>query len=118
MHALVIEDEGMAAMLAIEYLHDAGYSVSHASTTDEAVTLAGEQDPDIVLTDWNVDGSSSVLEVVKAIRRHNPKVAVAFVTGRSEEGLAVELESVKPYLFFVKPVDLEMVIKSLVAASA
>ena len=80
MHALVIEDNEMTAML-IEYeLRDLGFtSVDTASTEEEAIEAVAIRSPDLVTSDGSLLMGSG-LSAVRRIRACLP-VPVIFITG-------------------------------------
>lgn len=80
MHALVIEDDAVTAMLIEDELHDLGFkSVEIAATEDEAVAAAGRRVPDLVTSDGSLLVGNGVSAVHK-IRASVP-VPVLFITG-------------------------------------
>jgi two-component system, OmpR family, alkaline phosphatase synthesis response regulator PhoP len=80
---LVVEDESQIAQIARDYLQHAGFSVQTASNGADALRLAGEHLPDLVVLDLGlpkVDG----LEVARRLRQHS-NVPIIMLTARAEE---------------------------------
>jgi two-component system phosphate regulon response regulator PhoB len=84
---LVVEDEADIVTLLKYNLEKEGFRVVTAGDGEEALLLAGEQTPHIVLLDWMLPLMSG-LEVCRQLRR-NPKtrdIPIIMLTARGEEG--------------------------------
>jgi two-component system, OmpR family, alkaline phosphatase synthesis response regulator PhoP len=80
---LVVDDERQIAQIAKDYLQHAGYSVVTTGDGVEAMTLARERHPDLVVLDLalpRLDG----LEVAKRLRKES-SVPIIMLTARVEE---------------------------------
>lgn len=83
---LVVEDEGDIVTLLSYNLEKEGFRVLTAGDGDEAVLMATENVPSLILLDWMLPLTSGV-EVCRQIRR-NPKtrdVPIIMLTARGEE---------------------------------
>ncbi len=86
-HVLVVEDEE-ALSAALKYnLEKEGYSVSLATDGEEALILAEERKPDLILLDWMLPKAPGI-EVCRRLRarqetRNTPIVMLTARTGRS-----------------------------------
>jgi CheY-like chemotaxis protein len=91
---LVVDDNELNLKLVRDVLRFAGYAVVEARTGEEAVTLAGQDPPDIVLMDIQLPG----IDGIEALRRLRatpstagvPVVALTASAMRSDEGRAVD----------------------------
>ena len=84
---LVVEDEADIVTLLKYNLEKEGFRVVTAGDGEEALLLAGEQTPNIVLLDWMLPLMSG-LEVCRQLRR-SPKtrdIPIIMLTARGEEG--------------------------------
>jgi two-component system phosphate regulon response regulator PhoB len=83
---LVVEDEDALATLLQYNLEKEGYQVTVASDGEEALMLAGEAIPDLVLVDWMLPKVSGI-EVCRRLRsRHETSnVPIIMLTARGEE---------------------------------
>jgi CheY-like chemotaxis protein len=81
---LVVDDEKIVLDGWREELELAGYRVRTAQNGSEALTLAKEEKPDIVLTDLVMPGINGV-EVCKGIKEMYPDVDVLFISGHPIE---------------------------------
>ena len=85
-HVLVVEDEDALATLLQYNLEKEGYHVTVAGDGEEALLLAGEAIPDLVLVDWMLPKVSGI-EVCRRLRgRHETSnVPIIMLTARGEE---------------------------------
>jgi two-component system, OmpR family, phosphate regulon response regulator PhoB len=83
---LLVEDDAALAELLIWHFEREGYLVRHTIDGEEALTLAAEQTPDIVLLDWMIDNLAGI-EVCRRLRRadETANVPIIMLTARGEE---------------------------------
>jgi two-component system phosphate regulon response regulator PhoB len=83
---LLVEDDRALADLLIWHFDREGYDIVRTSDGEEALLLAEERTPDVVILDWMIEGISGI-EVCRRLRRR-PKTAhvpVIMLTARGEE---------------------------------
>jgi two-component system phosphate regulon response regulator PhoB len=83
---LVVEDDPALAELLEWHLGRAGYIVRQTHDGDEALLLAREVPPDLVLLDWMIEGLSGI-EVCRQLRRNadTARVPIIMLTARGQE---------------------------------
>ncbi|HET7333636.1 MAG TPA: phosphate regulon transcriptional regulator PhoB [Rhizomicrobium sp.] len=83
---LVAEDESALATLLRFNLEREGYRVLHASDGEEALLIAAEETPDMVLLDWMLPELSGI-EVCRRLRgrQETCNVPIIMLTARGEE---------------------------------
>jgi two-component system phosphate regulon response regulator PhoB len=84
---LIVEDEAPLVTLLRYNLEREGFAVLDAQDGEEALAVAREQKPDLVLLDWMLPLMSGI-EVCRQLRR-NPEtraIPVVMLTARGEEG--------------------------------
>ena len=84
--ALVVEDDASLAELLRWHLERNGFGVRTTPDGEEALLLAKEDAPDVIILDWMIEGIPGI-EVCRRLRR-TPGVAhvpIIMITGRSEE---------------------------------
>jgi two-component system phosphate regulon response regulator PhoB len=83
---LLVEDDEALAELLTWHLRREGHVVEHTADGEEALLLAAEGPPDIVLLDWMIEGLSGI-EVCRRLRRagHSANVPIIMLTARGEE---------------------------------
>ena len=85
-HLLLVEDDpALAELLEFRFSRE-GYRVSVTSDGDEALLLAEEEVPDLVILDWMIDGTSGI-EVCRRLRREKATahVPIIMLTAREAE---------------------------------
>jgi DNA-binding response OmpR family regulator len=83
MHALVIEDDAVTAMMIEDELRDLGFtSVDLAATEEEAIAAVARHRPDLVTSDGSLLNGNGI----RAVRKFRATVAVPviFITGDPE----------------------------------
>jgi two-component system phosphate regulon response regulator PhoB len=83
---LLVEDDAALVELLKWHLAKADYDVVQTANGEEALLLAAESPPDIVLLDWMIAGISG-LEVCRRLRRgrETANVPIIMLTARGEE---------------------------------
>ena len=83
---LLVEDDSALAELLVWNFEREDFHVRHTPDGEEALLLAREQVPDIVLLDWMVEGLSGI-EVCRRLRRstETANVPIIMLTARGEE---------------------------------
>lgn len=100
---LVVEDEALIRMCAVDLVENAGFRVVEASNADEAVEIINRgQDIDIIFTDVDMPGSMDGLELVRQLHESQPEVGIIVASGRRMPSRG-ELPTLAR--FFPKPYD-------------
>jgi PAS domain S-box-containing protein len=81
---LVVEDAPAVRVLASRMLQNGGYQVLEAGSGDEALRLAAESAPDVLLTDVVMPGMSGG-DLADALRGVMPELPVVFMSGYSDD---------------------------------
>ncbi|MBL8558616.1 MAG: phosphate regulon transcriptional regulator PhoB [Hyphomonadaceae bacterium] len=86
-HVLIVEDEEPIAQLLKYNLEKEGYRVSVAGDGEEALLLADEGKPDLVVLDWMLPKLAGI-EVCRRLRsaRDSRNTPIVMLTARGEEG--------------------------------
>ncbi len=104
---LVVEDEWVVAKDLQRSLSYFGYNVpSTAATADEAIRLAHDHRPDLVLMDVNIAGPRDGIEAARELRATHD-VPVVFLTAFSDEETVQRAKVVEPHSYLVKPVKVD-----------
>ncbi|MGO1500000.1 MAG: response regulator transcription factor [Marinobacter sp.] len=100
---LIIEDdEAFARTLARSFLRR-DYEVLIAATHDEAETLLNSHSPGYAVVDLRLTGSSSGLECVQLLHKHNPQILIVVLTGFASINTAVEAVKLGACHYLAKP---------------
>jgi CheY-like chemotaxis protein len=80
---LIVEDDLLVRMLAVEIAEEAGFSALEATDADDAI-CALQKRPDIrvVFTDIDMPGSMDGLELAVAIRHRWPPIQIVLTSGK------------------------------------
>jgi len=83
---LLVEDDRALADLLVWHFSREGYRVVRTADGEEALLLAQEQTPDLVILDWMIEGVSGI-EVCRRLRRRSATahVPIIMLTARGEE---------------------------------
>ena len=83
---LLVEDDRALADLLLWHFQREGYEVVRTADGDEALLLAEERTPDLVILDWMIEGVAGI-EVCRRLRRRSSSahVPIIMLTARGEE---------------------------------
>jgi CheY-like chemotaxis protein len=77
---LFVDDHEVLARLSCEILEMQGYRAVSAYSGEDALRKFDENDFDILVTDFRMDGMNG-LELARKVREKNPNIPVIIVTG-------------------------------------
>jgi CheY-like chemotaxis protein len=111
---LVVEDSDAIRAAFTILLEESGYAVAAAATGAEALRLAAERNPDLVLLDLGLPDMSG-LDVARLIRAAPATASIPLValTGRDDETDRGALLAAGCAAYLVKPVDTQRLIQAL-----
>ncbi|WP_051694436.1 hybrid sensor histidine kinase/response regulator [Desulfohalovibrio reitneri] len=102
---LVVDDERIVAMDIQHTLESLGYEVSGAATSgEEAVTMAGDRGPDLVLMDINLGRGMDGIEAAGQISSLFD-LPVVFLTAYSDTSTLSRAKASQPFGFLIKPFE-------------
>ncbi len=108
---LIVEDEPLLLMMAVDMIEDAGFSVVTARSADEAVAiLLSRSDVRIVFTDIDMPGSMDGLKLAATIRDRWPPIDIIVTSGYRQPTSA---ELPPRATFFAKPYRPSQVVGAL-----
>jgi two-component system phosphate regulon response regulator PhoB len=83
---LLVEDDRALAELLVWHFERQGFAVRRTADGEEALLMAEEEVPDIVIADWMIEGVSGI-EVCRRLRRRaaTANVPIIMLTARGEE---------------------------------
>ena len=83
---LLVEDDRALADLLMWHFDREGYDIVRTADGDEALLLAEERTPDLVILDWMIEGVSGI-EICRRLRRRpdTAHVPIIMLTARGEE---------------------------------
>ena len=101
---LIVDDEETTRELFAELLQRWGYAVDQTADGHEALKIAAETHPDVIISDLvmpKLDG----LALVRALREEQPDTPVVIITGKGTIDAAVEAVREGVFDFVEKPLD-------------
>jgi CheY-like chemotaxis protein len=103
---LVVEDNAVVRLIAVEFLEDSGFKVVEAGSADGAIDLLTTNGPiDAVFSDVQMPGTMDGIGLARWISREMPDIKVLLTSGNVSRQTGV---SILP-----KPYDLEAVARQL-----
>ncbi len=109
---LVVDDEESIRLSLEGILLDEGYRALFASNGEDAISIALEEDPDLILLDiWmpGIDG----METLARIKESRPNQPVIMMSGHGTIETAVRATRLGAYDFIEKPLSLEKILLSI-----
>jgi CheY-like chemotaxis protein len=108
---LVVEDEMMLRMRAVDIVEDAGFTPIEAVNADEALAiLESRSDIELLFTDIQMPGSIDGLRLAHAVHERWPSIKIILVSGK-----LTPTEAEKPVnsRFFGKPLEVKQMIAEM-----
>lgn len=102
-NVLVVDDEGAIRYSVSKTLQRVGYTVSEASSGEEALEILGNQPFDVVLTDIRMPPGLDGVELVRRIKEMNADTIVILMTGYPSLSTAVEALRLGAHDYLIKP---------------
>ena len=114
---LVVEDEPNQVELIEFNLNSQGYEVVVARDGEEALNLAEEENPDLILLDWMLPKVSGI-EVCRQLRRSKMtrEIPIVILTARSEESDKIRGLDIGAYDYITKPYSIKELLARVRAA--
>jgi CheY-like chemotaxis protein len=108
---LVVEDEMLLRMKAVDMVEDAGYISAEAIDADEALAiLQSRSDIALLFTDVQMPGSMNGLQLAHVVHARWPPIKIILASGQLKlSGSEIPLDS----RFFGKPLQSEEVIAEM-----
>jgi CheY-like chemotaxis protein len=108
---LVVEDEMLLRMRAVDIVEDAGYTSVEAVDADEAVAiLESRSDIALLFTDIQMPGSMDGLALARSVHDRWPPIKIILVSGQVKP---TSLDIPPDSRFFGKPLEDEAMIAQL-----
>lgn len=100
---LVVEDEMLLRMSAVDMVEDAGFTPVEAVDADEAIAiLESRSDIALLFTDIQMPGTMDGLKLARAVRERWPPIKIILVSGQSKPP---NIDIPSDSRFFGKPLE-------------
>jgi two-component sensor histidine kinase/DNA-binding NarL/FixJ family response regulator len=108
---LVVEDEMLLRMRAVNIVEDAGFTPIEAVNADEALAiLESRSDVDLLFTDIQMPGSMDGLKLAYAVHERWPSIKIILVSGKLTP---TDSERPTDSRFFGKPLEVKQIIAEI-----
>ncbi len=108
---LVVEDDPLLRMMAVDLVEDAGFDAVEACGADEAMEiLDSRHDIDVLFTDVDMPGSMNGVGLANWARRTNTPLGIVVTSGHHNPA---EVSLPERSVFFPKPYDFTKVVDTL-----
>ena len=113
---LIVEDDALLRMLAVEIVEEAGFMAIEAADADQAIALLEfRSDIALLLTDIDMPGSMNGLKLAHAVRNRWPPIKILVVSGQARpQPFELPLDS----RFLAKPYETTTLVEGLRALEA
>ena len=101
---MVVDDEMEICKVLQSFLQSRGYDAIYATSGEEALALAKEQRPDLVLLDIRMPGMDGV-QLLRLLKEVDPEIKVIMVTGVMDEEVGKDLLRHGASDYITKPID-------------
>src|SRR3978361_417977 len=110
-NVLVVEDEMLLRMRAVDIVEDAGFCPVEAVNADEAMSiLESRTDISLLFTDIQMPGTMDGLKLAHAVHDRWPEIKIILVSGQVKPS---ETEKPADSRFFGKPIEVKQMIAEL-----
>jgi DNA-binding NtrC family response regulator len=108
---LVVEDQPLLRILAVDFIEEAGFEVVEADNADVAIGIMETRtDIRIVFTDIDMPGSLDGLKLAAAVRDRWLPIEIIIVSGHKRH---IDIHLPVRTVFFSKPYDIDAVTATL-----
>jgi two-component sensor histidine kinase/CheY-like chemotaxis protein len=105
---LVVEDEMMLRMRAVDMVEDAGFTAVEAINADDALAiLESRSDIELLFTDIQMPGSMDGLKLAYAVHKRWPSIKIILVSGQLK---LTDSDKPADSRFFGKPLDVKQMV--------
>jgi two-component sensor histidine kinase len=110
-HVLVVEDEMVLRMRAVDIVEDAGFKPIEAANAEQAMAiLESRSDISLLLTDIQMPGTMDGLKLAHAVYERWPTIKIILVSGQLKPA---EIDKPIDSRFFGKPIEINAMIAEL-----
>jgi len=103
---IAIDDDSIIRALLTNMLQKAGYKILTASDGPTGLNLVSEEDPDLVITDYQMPGMNG-MEVLENIQKTKPGLPVVMLTAHGDIALIIKSMQAGAYDYLEKPIAVE-----------
>ncbi len=113
-HILVIDDDPAFNRVLTRALAQRGFTAFGAADPESALALAHQHEPEYVVLDLNIGGSSG-LRLIEPLLAANPDCRILVLTGYASIATTVDAIKLGATQYLAKPADVDAILKALSA---
>jgi two-component system response regulator (stage 0 sporulation protein F) len=103
---LIVDDQFGIRILLTEVLQKEGYQTFQAANGYQAIEIAKEHAPDLVLLDMKIPGMDGI-EILKRLKEYDQSIKVIIMTAYGELDMIQEAKDLGALTHFAKPFDID-----------
>ena len=103
---LIAEDEASAREALVMYFESLGFEVRASGDGGEVIRIGSTFKPDVLITDWLLEGECSGVSVAREVATVVPDTAIILITGYPMAELRAITEDLKVEAYMEKPISL------------
>jgi two-component system phosphate regulon response regulator PhoB len=103
---LVAEDEISARDALVAFFESQGFEVRCTADGEDAIKIGDQFQPDVLVTDWLLEGDCSGVSVARALAGSQPRPAIIMVTGYPLAELRAVTADLDVEAYLEKPISL------------
>ncbi len=103
---LIVDDQYGIRILLNEVLQKVGYETYQAANGVQALEIAKEHSPDLVLLDMKIPGMDGI-EILKRMKEYDSNIAVIIMTAYGELDMIQRAKDLGAITHFAKPFDID-----------
>lgn len=103
---LIVDDQFGIRILLNEVLQKEGYMTFQAANGVQALEIAKNNRPDLVLLDMKIPGMDGI-EILKRMKEHDSSIAVIIMTAYGELDMIQQANDLGAITHFAKPFDID-----------
>lgn len=109
-HILLVEDDEISSLVLSTILSEEQFSVAKASDYTSALEAATERAPDLLISDWRLDGHRTGADVARDLHKRNERLKVIFISGIERDRIEAETVGLNVAAILAKPCDFDEVV--------
>ncbi len=110
---LIVEDQKIIAIDLKKSLSKSGYTiVSICDNAEDAIRIARECKPDLILMDIKLNGEKNGIEIAEIIKNERD-TPIIYMTAMTDADTYLKAVKTEPYKYFMKPVEMESLEKAI-----
>ncbi|HLO90087.1 MAG TPA: sigma-54 dependent transcriptional regulator [Lentimicrobium sp.] len=103
---LAIDDDSIIRTLLTNMLHKAGYDVITAADGNSGLKLALEEDPDVIITDYQMPGIDGI-QLLENVHNTRPSLPIIMLTAHGDIALTIKSMQAGAFDYLEKPIKID-----------